>query len=334
MIPLRSPREAARRAAARLALVFLAVAALAPAAHAQQVLNGRVLRFGGQPAPGARVQLHRVTQKARGQIDSTVAGADGRFSFRLPPADTSAGFTVLFSTAIADGVRYFGPAIHPNEKSDSYAITVYDTASAAGLADSVRVSRRDVFLIPDMDGSMQVAEIVRFRNRGRRTLVSDAQPRVSIPLPPGVDQFEAGESDRADSVRAANPGLARVGDKAWLTDPLVPGDRDFFFRYRVPAKLKTLPVTFGRATDTLFVYVRQPAPDVTANGLGAGEPFTAEGDQFTRYMRTGLGPRAKVSIDWRGPTPPPVDPRWAALAVAGAILVGGVVFAARRRRAA
>lgn len=333
MTPIRFVREAARRSAARLALVLAAAAPLAAPAAAQQVLDGRVVRD-GQGVPGVRVQLHRVTRVSRGQIDSTVSGAGGRFSIRLPPADTAAGFTVFFSTAIADGVRYFGPAIHPDQRPEGYAISVYDTASSQALADSVRVSRRDVFLIPDADGSMQVAEILRMRNGARRTLVADARPLVSVALPPGVEQFEAGEGDRADSTQAANPGLARVGDRAWLTDPLVPGDRDFFFRYRLPVKVKRLPVALGRPTDTLFVYVRQPAPDVAASGLGEGVPFAAEGDQFIRYMGTGLRPGAAVAVDWRGPLPPPVDPRWAALGIAGAILAAGVVVAARRSRGA
>ncbi|HYH83125.1 MAG TPA: hypothetical protein VEX86_25240 [Longimicrobium sp.] len=337
MTHFRSLREAARPTAARLALVFLCAAAastLAPTpAAAQQPLAGRVLRD-GQGVPGVRVQLHRVTRVSRGQIDSTVSGPGGRFSLRLPAADTAAGFTVFFSTAVADGVRYFGPAIHPEQEAEEYAIAVYDTASSQALADSVRVSRRDVFLIPDANGAMQVAEILRVRNPARRTLVAEGRPRVSVTLPPGLEAFEAGEGDRADSAQASNTGLARVGDRAWLTDPLVPGDRDFFFRYRLPAKVKQLPVALGRATDTLFVYVRQPAPDVSATGLGEGTPFTAEGDQFIRYMATALGPGAPVSVDWRGPRPPPVDPRWAALAIAGAILAAGVVVAARRSRGA
>lgn len=335
MTRLRRAREAARPTAARLAFVLAALAALVQPARAaaQRPLAGRVVRE-GQGVAGVAVQLHRVTQASRGQIDSTVSGAGGRFTLPLPPVDPAAGFTVFFATAVADGVRYFGPAVHPDEPADGYAITVYDTTSSEGLADSVRVSRRDLFLIPDMDGTMQVAEIVRVRNAGRRTLVSDTRPRVSVPLPPGAEAFEAGEADRADSTRAPRAGLARMGDRAWVTDPLLPGDRDFFFRYRLSPKVKRFPVAFGRATDTLFVYVRQPAPAVRARGLGQGVPYTAEGENFIRYQATGLRPEAAASLDWSGPSPPPVDPRWAALAVAGAILAAGAVVAARRGRAA
>lgn len=319
-------------AARRLACVFLLLFAAAPLS-AQARLEGRVVRD-GRGMPGVAVQLHRVTRDSRGQIDSTVSGPDGRFAMVLPRVDPAAGFTVFFTTAIAGRVRYFGPAVHPEETTAGYAITVFDTTSASGLADSVRISRRDLFLIPDMDGTMQVAEIVRLRNRGGRTLVSESQPRISIPLPPGAESFEAGETDRADSTRSPNPGFARVGDRAWLTDPLVPGDRDFFFRYKLAPKVRRMPLSIGRTTDTLFVYVRQPAPEVKARGIGAGVPYSAEGENFVRFSATGLGADADASLDWRGPAPPPIDPRWTALAVAGAILAAGAVVAARRGRAA
>jgi hypothetical protein len=333
VIPFRHTREAARSAAARLAFAILALSAATRSADAQRPLAGRVVRE-GSGVPGVAVQLHRVTRVSRGQVDSTVSGPDGRFSIALPPVDSAAGFTVFFATAVADGVRYFGPAVHPDEPAGSYAITVYDTASSEKLADSVRVSRRDLFLIPDMDGTMQVAEIVRIRNAGRRTLVADARPRISVALPPGAEAFEAGEADRADSTRAPNAGLTRVGDRAWVTDPLLPGDRDLFFRYRLSPRVKRFPLTFGLATDTLFVYVRQPAPDVRARGIGDGVPYTAEGESFIRYHAAGLRAGSTAGLDWAGPSAPPVDPRWAALAVAGAILAAGGVVAARRGRAA
>jgi len=329
--PFRQLREAARPPAARLALVFALALLLASPAAAQRVLNGRVVKDGAG-APGVRVQLHRVTRDTRGQIDSTVSGAGGRFTLRLPPADTAAGFTVFFATAVADGVRYFGPAVHPQDPGAEYAIAVHDTTSSAALADSVRVTRRDVFLAPNMDGSMEVGEIVRLHNPSTRTLVGEDRPRLSLALPPGSDAFEAGESDRADSAKTVSGGMVRIGDRAWLTQPLVPGDREFFFRYKLPAQVKRMPVALGRPTDTLFVYVREPAPDVRARGLGDGSPYTVQGESFTRYLATGLRPGAAPVLDWRGPEPPPVDPRWLALAIAGAILAGGAVYGARRGR--
>jgi hypothetical protein len=332
--PLRRCREAARRTAARLALVFALLApSFAPPLAAQRTLNGRVVKD-GRGAPGIAVQLHRVTSNTRGQIDSAVSGPDGRFAMPLPPIDPAAGFTVFFATAIADGVRYFGPAVHPDDPTAAYDIAVYDTTSSAALADSVRVVRRDLFLVPDMDGTMEIGEIVRLRNATRRTIVPDVKPVVSLALPSGSEQFEAGEGDRADSVKAGEGGMVRMGDRAWLTQPLIPGDREFVFRYKLPANVKRLPVALGRPTDTLNVFVRQPAPDVKARGLGQGIDFEADGVKFTRYAVTGLRPGASPALDWRGPLPPPVDPRWLALGIAGAILAGGTLLSVRRRRAA
>lgn len=331
MTQLPARREAARRAAARLALVFLLAAVAAAPLGAQQRLTGRVVR-GDAGIAGVAVQLHRVTRVSRGEIDSTVSGPGGRFTLSLPPADTAAGFTVFFATALKDGVRYFGAAIHPEDRPADYRIAVYDTTSAQALVDSVRVSRRDLFVVPDMDGSMEVAEIVRVHNDGGRSLTADSRPLFSVPLPPGADAFEAGEGDRADSTRAA--GVVRMGDRVWVTDPLVPGDRDFFFRYKLPARVKRLPVALGTPVDSLYVYVRQPAPDVKARGLGEGVPYTAEGETFTRWAATGVAPRTGAALDWRGPEPPPVDPRWTAVAIAGAILALGGVAAARRGRTA
>jgi hypothetical protein len=325
-------REAARRSAARLALVL--ACALPARLPAQQLLSGRVLQD-GRPAAGVAVQLHRVTRNQRGQIDSTRSASDGSFRLRLPPVDSAAGFTVFFTTALAGGVRYFGPAVHPGDTPGGYQIAVYDTSSAAALADSVRLIRRDLFLIPEMDGSMQLAEVVRLRNLSRRTLVADRRPLVAVTLPAGADAFEAGEGDRADSATApGSAGLVRMGDRAWVTAPLVPGDRDFFFRYRLPARVKRLPLPGAGGADTLYVYVRQPAAEVAARGLGEGVPYSAEGENFVRYQAIGLPRGAATALDWRGPAPPPVDPRWTALAIAGVILLGGTLLAARRRRAA
>lgn len=315
--------------AGRLALAFALAASLASGAAAQ-TLAGRVL-LDGRGVQGAAVQLHRVTRDTRGPVASATSGADGSFRFTLPPVDTTAGFTVFFATAMVHGVRYFGPALHPGETPGQYAITAYDTTSSAALNDSVRVSRRDVFLIPEMDGGMEVAEIVRVRNGARRTLLAESKPVVSFPLPPGAGTFEAGEGDKADSARGPE-GVARVGDRVWVTQALVPGDRDFFFRYRLPAQVKRMPLAAGRPTDTLFVYVRQPGPDVKAVGLPKGEPYQAEGENFLRYTASGISPSAAMSMDWRGPAPPPVDPRWAALGAAGLVLAAGAMLAARRGR--
>ncbi|HYJ80518.1 MAG TPA: hypothetical protein VEW03_12975, partial [Longimicrobiaceae bacterium] len=121
------PTCEARRCAARLALALLCAAPCAAAdlhPAAAQSLRGEVSRA-GRGVAGAAVQLHRVTRAERGVVDSTTSGPEGEFSLTLPPVDSVAGFTVFFATATTDGVRYFGPAIHPDQSAERYRVTVY-----------------------------------------------------------------------------------------------------------------------------------------------------------------------------------------------------------------
>jgi hypothetical protein len=318
-------RGAACRKAVRLAGFFVLFAAPAGA----QTLSGRVTSS-GRPLPDAVVELHRVTQAERGVVRQVSTDASGRFSLPLPPpADT--GFTVYFATAVAHGVRYFGPPLHGGEGAGDYLIEAYDTTSSTAAADSVTVVRRDVILSAGTEGGWEVAELVRLRNPTRRTLVPALdRPVVSVPLPAGVGAFEAGAGDQpADSSAAGE--LVPVGGRAWVRAPFVPGERDFVFRYVLPATPQRVALPLGRRTDSLTVYVRQPAPDAEVHGIPEGEQFSAEGERFRRYVGGGLAPDALVEIDWRGPRQSPVDPRWAALAVAALILAAGGWMALRRQ---
>ena len=328
-------RGAPRRTAGRLAFAFFLAALLSSINSidaAAQSLTGRVVK-GGAPQPGVAVELHRISTSNRGVTSRATTGADGTFRLPLPPADTAAGFAVVFATASVDGVRYFGPALHPGDRPAGYEIAVHDTTSAAGVADSVRVSRRDVFLIPQMNGGWEVAEVVRIRNPAGRTLVPvEGKPIVGMEIPPAADEFQAGEG--ADSLAGA--GLVRMGTRVWLTEPLVPGDRDLFFRYRLPARRGQTAVPVGHPTDTLNVYVREPGPAVRVAGLTDMDPLEAEGERFARYGGTALVPGARVSFaaaDARAGGAP-VDPRAAALAVAAVILAAGAFLAIRRGRTA
>jgi hypothetical protein len=79
------------------------------------------------------------------------------------------------------------------------------------------------------------------------------------------------------------------------------------------------------------VYVREPAPGVRVDGLADAGPFEADGDRFARFVGADLPADASITVRWRGPGGAPVDPRVAAGAAAGLVLLGGA-FVARRRR--
>jgi hypothetical protein len=318
-----------------LLLLLLALAAgmlsfVAPAA-AQSTVTGRVVRAGAG-VPNAAVELHRVATDTSGLLQTGTADADGRFTFTLPKVD-SAGFTVFFATAMVDGVRYFGPALHPGETGTSYVVAVYDTTSAKSALDALRVGRRDVIVVAGQRGGWEVAEVVRVENPTGKTVVgAGGTPVFGMAMPAGATDFQTEEPGVSESVGVEKPrDLVLMGDRVLATVPLTPGGRDFFFRYRLPAKTGTLALPLSQRTDTLAVYVRQPAPAMRVNGLPAGEPFTAEGEQFLRYTGTALMPGATVSLRAAKNGGAPMDPRLAAGIVTGLVLAAGAWFALRRR---
>jgi hypothetical protein len=329
--------RAARREARRpfpLLFLLLALAAgmlFAPPAGAQATVTGRVVRAGAG-VPNAAVELHRVSSDTSGMLATGTAGPDGRFTFTLPPADT-AGFTVFFATAMVDGVRYFGPALHPGQAGTSYEVAVYDTTSAKPALDALRVGRRDVIVVAGQRGGWEVAEVVRVENPTGRTVVGPGgAPVFGLAMPEGATDFQTEQPGVSESAGAEKPrDLVLMGGRVLATVPLTPGGRDFFFRYRLPARTGTLALPLSQRTDTLAVYIRQPAPGVRVDGLPAGEPFEAEGEQFLRYTGTALAPGRTVSVRSPRHGGAPVDPRLAAGIVTALVLAAGAWFALRRR---
>jgi hypothetical protein len=313
-------RGAARHTAVRLAAVFVLALLAAPAPA--QTLAGRVVRSGA-PASGVTVELHRVTRNTRGPVSTVTTGAAGDFSIALPPVQDTAGFTVFFATATTDGVRYFGPVVHGAAGDTNYRIEVFDTTTSRAVADSVRVTRRDVVMVA---GS------------ARRTLVPDAtRPLFGIAIPKGSTAFQAGdggpESDSPQAGASQNPGdVVRVGDRVWVAAPLVPGGRDLIFRYRLPASPRQAALPVEHTTDSVNVYVKQPAPEMEVAGLAKPKPYEAEGDNFLLFSGAQVRAGSSLGLDWRGPTPSPVDPRWAALALTGLVLAAGAWLGVRRGR--
>ncbi|HEX2079060.1 MAG TPA: hypothetical protein VHG08_15155, partial [Longimicrobium sp.] len=313
-----------------LSTLALAAGLLPSPASAQGTLTGRVVR-GGEGVPGAPVELHRVASDTSGLLATTSTGPDGAFTFRLPAA-APGGFTVVFAAAMVDGVRYFGPALHPGDPGRDYQVVAYDTTSSKAAVDSLRLARRDVILVPGPRGGWDVAEVVRVENPLDRTVVGvGGTPVFGVAVPPGATDFQTDDPTLSEGATDRPRDLVLMGGRVVATVPLTPGARDFFFRYRVPPASGTMALPLAQRTDTLALYVRQPAPGVRVEGLPAGEPFEAEGESFLRYTGTALAPGAKVAVRWRGHGGSPVDPRLAAGIVTAAVLAVGAWFALRRR---
>jgi hypothetical protein len=328
------PRGGGRLAAARLALPLccaLACAAAGSGAAAQSFLRGRVVRE-GEGLAGVPVELHRVTRDSGHVVARATSGPGGAFSLALPRADTAAGFTLLFATAAAGGVRYFGPALRPGAPPAGYEIAVHDTTSSPAAAESVRVARRDLLLSPQEGGGWEATEVVRIRNLARRTLLADARPLVGLAVPSGAAAFEA-SVEGAGGPAPADPALVHAGDRVWITDPLRPGERELAFRYRLPASLQGTALAFTQPTDSFFLFIREPAPRVKVTGILSGAPVEAGGARFVRYDAYGLRPGARVGLEWADGGGSGAG-RWVIAAAALVVLGIAAAWIARRRRAA
>jgi hypothetical protein len=311
----------ARRAiGAALVLVCAGVADRAAA----QDLVGQV-RLGERGAAEVEVELHRVTRDSAGVVGRTRTAGGGAFRMPVPAADTT-GFTVFFATASYQGVRYFGPPLHPGEARDGYEIAVFDTIPADRAEVPIHVQRRDVILLPDRQGGWEVNELLQIANRGSYTLMpQEGKATWELPIPAHATSFEVGDTE------VSVDDVVRVGDRALLVHPLVPGVREMFIRYRLGADAPSeLILRLGAATDTLNLMIGQPSPRITVDGLERGSAFEAQGQTFAAYQGAGLSASDVVTLSWR-PVGPPVNPTVAALAILGVFLVAGG-FAALRRR--
>ncbi|HEU4451457.1 MAG TPA: hypothetical protein VFR81_00315 [Longimicrobium sp.] len=320
----------------RIALVIafaLACAAASDSAAAQSLVRGRVVR-GGVGVAGVPVQLHRVSRDAQGVVDSAASGADGAFALRRPAGDGAGGFQVVFATATHHGVRYFGPAVQGSAAPDGYEVAVHDTTSAAAAADSVRVTRRDLFLVPDSArGGWRAVEMVRLRNASSRTVVPGARPAVGVTLPVGAEGFVSGGGGESD---APPLGMVIDGERAWASEPILPGERDALYRYHLPGSAGGTELALSEATDTFFLYLPRATSGVRVTGVLDASAVTVEGEPLTRYggaIRSG----ARIAIEWgeRGGGGSDSDRVMVAVLIAAVLAgVGAWALAARRRRAA
>jgi 5-hydroxyisourate hydrolase-like protein (transthyretin family) len=310
--------------AARFAALALLVAFLTPGRLQAQdpgTLEGQVLRY-GQPVPGVPVTLHRVTSEGSGEVAYTNTDAEGSFRFPLDRVE-GAAFTVFFATAEFQTVRYFGPPLHPDAQREEYVVQVFDAAST--LPEPPRVVRRDIVMIPEAAGSWEVNEIVTVSNPTRVALVSPTgTPTWELRIPEAATDFQAGEGDILPHE------ISFMGNRVLLLTPLIPGERDLFIRYRLPASPAGSRVPIEEPTDTFNLYIRQPSHLTSVVGLQTTRMIEAEGEQFLQYGGIDLPAGSGVGLQWTR-TAPPIDPIVAAVSVTVLLLAIGLAMAWRNR---
>ena len=297
-----APRVAPRRA------WLLALAALG-------VLSTGVRAQGGAPAPprpritaagrvllphardtvavaGARVLLHRVGRDSQGPVDSTLTDASGRFRFVFRP-DTTA---IYLLSAGHGGIEYFSPPVHTNpaRPDTAMAVIVFDTSSRA----PVRVESRHI-VVPraDESGNRVVLDLIVLRNDGivARVAPDSEHPSWAGVLPPGIGEFEVGESDISPDA------VVQRGDSVLVLAPLAPGDKQLTLEYPLPAGRAEVAFPVGPDSVTVNVLVEEPEVRAAGAALARADSQVIQGRSFRRWSgRMPAGGVVSLTLPRRG----------------------------------
>jgi hypothetical protein len=259
--------------------------------------------------PSETVVLHRVAADTAGEIDSTRTASDGSFAFDLPSVPNS--FTsddVYIASVRYQGVLYFGlPIAEAFQLDSAYLIPVHDTtvAPAQGFALPLRVR----YLMLDASGdSWVVTDGFQIENPGQTTLVAPDGGYVwSYPLPPGATDLEVGGGDTP-------PGTVDIVDGSLrISAPISPGDQQYMIRYRLTER--RLDVSLPGPVAQVELLIREPAPELTVEGLMASDPVEIDpGSTYRRFVAVNVeGARVRVLP---GAGSRPFNLAWIAVALA------------------
>ncbi len=281
-------------------------------ATAQAAAAGRVLRPGPSDTAqvaGVRVVLHQVGTERQGPIDSVLSGAGGRFRFRFRP---DSGTVYLLSARYA-GIEYFSlpiPAQTGTAEAD-IPLLVHDTSSTAPVSIA---ARHLIVPRPGEGGAREALDLVVLRNEGYLARVApDTQsPSFTLPLPPGSEGLEVGDSD------VSQDAVSRRGDFLDLSAPIGPGEKQLSLQYHLPGGLGTVVVPVGPAGGVVNVLLEEPGATATGPGLAAADSQIVLGRAFHRWSGE-VPPGESIRIRLPGP---PRDP-----AGVLAVLVGVVALA-------
>ncbi len=259
------------------------------AAGAQTVIQGRVISGRDSSALGpVEVQLHRVTATGGGAIDSTVAGADGRFRFVV---DTTGGpGTLYLAAARREGVLFFGPALHAGMGADEpYLVVVYDPQPAPGPVEGARIGLRHVVLSRSAHGILEVAEVLD---------VAGIPGQAWVPGPDSIAVFRARLPSGARGLEILQGGIApetlRLQDGVLEARAALP-PAGFRVAIAYFADGPELRIPVDHPTDRLdVILVGSPADRVEGLQPAAAGGMPLEG--AVRYTASDLAPGANVAL--------------------------------------
>lgn len=257
----------------------------APGALAQEpTLRGRVLLGPDSlPLAGAEVFLHAVGQDTGAVVRRDSADEDGRFAFRVPPADSG---TLYLVTVRHDGVLYHGPPFHRVSRApDPYRVMAYPTRAVEGPT-TLPVRRRHLIL-RGSGNRLQVVDMARVANDSAWTWTSAAsEPVWTLSYPPSASDVTTPPGGSAGRTVRIVEGRAEVHGA------VPPGGARLVLRYGLPAgEPVTLPVDRPVAALDLLV---EEGVEVSAEDLEPREPVTLEGSRYRRYSARDLPAGASV----------------------------------------
>jgi 5-hydroxyisourate hydrolase-like protein (transthyretin family) len=250
-------------------------------------VTGQVLRVvegDSVPAASARVTLHRVGEVVQGAVDSTITGADGRFTFR---ARVDSG-DVLLASARWHGVEYFA---EPVVSGVPVRVMVADTSSTARV---IVAARHVIIGGPAPDGARDVVDLIVLRNPGSLTrAVGDSAHDGSweMQLPPLVANVQIGDADFAADAFDLH------GDTLILFAPIPPGERQFFLQYQIAPGARSLRIPFTDLVDTVSILAEESNITVPDRFVLQGME-TVSGRSFSRW--SGAGILEVVEIEFPG----------------------------------
>jgi hypothetical protein len=310
------------RAAGLAALAFGLF--LVPALGAQALATGRVVRPGltdTTAVAGVRVVLHRVGTDRQGPVDSAASAGGGLFRFRFSP-DSGA---VYLLSARYQGIEYFSPPLQlrPETPDTGLTVLVHDTSSTApiGLA-----ARHLIIPRPEDGGGREVLDLIVLRNEGplARVARDSLAETWAVPLPPGSEGLEVGESD------VSSEAVSRRGDSLYLAAPIGPGEKQVSVQYHLPGAMRVIAVPVGSAGGTVNVLVEDAGARVSGPGLAPADSQIVLGRSFGRWTgEVPAGGLIRIQLPAPGGGPP-----WLLAALVGGLALALGVAALRLRRRA
>ncbi|MEB2313952.1 MAG: carboxypeptidase-like regulatory domain-containing protein [Polyangiaceae bacterium] len=282
-----------------------------------------------RPLPGLTVRLGKLHQTiSEGEsrtAESRTSGADGTVRFD----GLGTGTDMSYSVAVPYGEATYGVAPFNLRTDMGQLVTVRVYPVTSDIREAT-VGMRGVVYIEPRDDVFQLEVMFRLFNIGKNTWVPKG---LVLELPSGWKAFNT--QDSTGDVRVAASGERGVE----LLGTVAPGQHDVSFRFQLPNPHDTSYTTTlalpPHLAELRVIALSSPGMELEVAGMSPGESGTNERGErilFTgRQLARGEPQMKELSLTLRG-IPTPGIGRWVAVAVALALVVGGVGVVASRER--